>query len=85
MLYTYGNSGINILRGPGLVNWDAGLFKNFQIGEKLRLQFRSEFFNMLITPHFGVPATNIQAATAGKILTTVGNPRQIQFALTLMF
>ena len=40
---------------------------------------------MLNTPHFGVPATNIQAATAGKILTTVGNPRQIQFALKLMF
>ena len=84
-LYTYGNSGINILRGPGMTNWDAGLFKNFQILENVRLQFRGEFFNLLNTPHFGAPTVNIQTATAGKILTTVGNPRQIQFALKLMF
>src|SRR5262249_28751030 len=78
--FTYGNSGINILRGPGMTNWDSGLFKNFRLREMLRLQFRAEFFNTLNTPHFAAPTANIQAPTAGKILSAAA-PRQIQFAL----
>src|SRR5439155_7089717 len=43
--YTYGNSGRNILYGPGLQSWDFGLFKNIRVTEKSRFQFRAEFFN----------------------------------------
>jgi hypothetical protein len=83
-LYTFGNSGVNILRGPGMVNWDAGLFKNFPVRERMRLQFRAEFFNTTNTPHFANPNANIQAPAAGRILAA-GTPRQIQFALKLLF
>lgn len=82
--FTFGNSGINILRGPGLVNWDAGLFKNFRLRERLRLQFRAEFFNATNTAHFGNPTVNIQSPTAGKILSAA-TPGQIQFAMKLIF
>ncbi|MGH7837667.1 MAG: hypothetical protein ACREQC_07560, partial [Candidatus Binataceae bacterium] len=69
---------------PGMTNWDSGLFKNFQILENMRLQFRAEFFNFTNTPHFGNPTANIQSPAAGKILSA-GSPRQIQFALKLIF
>ncbi len=83
-LYTYGNSGRNILYGPGFFNWDAVLMRNFPIRERLRLQFRGEFFNATNTPAFGNPVTNIQAATAGQILSA-GEPRDVQVALKLIF
>jgi len=84
--FTYGNSGVNILTGPGTRNWDSGLFKNFRFlrAESTYLQFRAEFFNFTNTPHFGAPTASIQSPTAGKILSA-GTPRQIQFALKLAF
>jgi len=50
--YTYGNMGRNILRGPGFVDWDASIGKSFDISERLKLQFRAEFFNLLNHPNF---------------------------------
>ena len=46
----YGNSGRAILNGPGFKNGDVSFFKNFQIVERLKLQFRAEFFNITNTP-----------------------------------
>jgi len=43
------------LRGPGLFNFDTSLFKNIRIGEELRLQFRTEAFNILNHPNFAYP------------------------------
>ena len=83
--FTYGNSGRNILYGPGRVNWDFSLFKNFPIGERFNLQFRSEFFNMFNTPQFGLPSSNIGGAGVGAITSLSGNNRQIQMALRLSF
>jgi len=51
----YGNSGNGILEGPGFKNVDASLFKNFAITERVKLQFRGEFFNLFNTPQFNVP------------------------------
>jgi hypothetical protein len=82
--YTYGNSGRDILYGPNFRNLDLNLGKNFAIGEGKRLEFRAEAFNSSNTPHFGLPAANINLPTAGKI-TSAGAPRQIQFALKLVF
>ena len=78
--YTYGNSGRNILFGPGLKNLDLSLSKSFPLGETRRLQFRAESFNFTNTPAFGQPAATITAAGAGAI-TSAGDPRLIQFAL----
>jgi len=43
---SFGDSGRNIIRGPGFQNWDLSFFKNFPIGEKYRFEFRAEFFNV---------------------------------------
>lgn len=81
----YGNAGRNILVGPGRVNFDASLFKDFPIFEAAKLQFRTEAFNLFNHPQFGQPNATIGNAQAGVINSTVGNPRQLQVALRLSF
>ncbi|MBI1745478.1 MAG: TonB-dependent receptor [Acidobacteria bacterium] len=58
--YTYGNSGRNILTGPGLVNFDFSLFKEFRINETRYIQFRTEIFNAFNHPAFGIPNNSIK-------------------------
>lgn len=89
--FTFGNSGRNILRNPGFVNFDIAVFKTFSISEDVNLQFRSEFFNAFNTPHFlgaqfgGSRSFNvIGRPQAGKI-SAASEPRVIQFALKLLF
>ena len=83
--FTYGNSARNMLFGPGIFNWDAALFKNTRLTEKLRLEFRAEFFNILNHPNFGIPASNISVpATVGRI-SSASDPRDIQFGMRLVF
>lgn len=83
--FTFGNSGRNILYGPGRVNFDFSVFKEFPLTERLKLQFRTEFFNMFNTPQFDLPIAAIGAGNAGTITAIVGTPRQIQFGLKLVF
>lgn len=54
-LCRYGTSGYNILDSPGQRNLDFSMYKNFQVREQLRLQFRAEAFNVTNTPYFGEP------------------------------
>jgi hypothetical protein len=54
----FGSSSVNLLRGPGLVNLDFGVFREFAIKERWRLQFRMEAFNFTNTPHFANPGGN---------------------------
>ena len=58
-----GTSSINALRGPGLVNLDFGLFREFSISERFRLQFRGQGYNFTNTPHWALPAANLSAVT----------------------
>lgn len=81
--YTFGNTGRNVLIGPGLFAWDLGADKDFRLNEQLGLQFRSEFFNILNRPNFGLPSGSIGSAAAGTITTVITNARQTQFALRL--
>jgi hypothetical protein len=85
--FTYGNSGRNILYGPGRVNFDFSLFKEFGIGitEGSRLQFRGECFNVFNTAQFDLPNAAIGAGNAGTITSIVGTPRQIQFGAKVIF
>lgn len=84
-LFTYGNSTRNILIGPGLNNFDMGLFKNFRVTEHSQLQFRAEFFNITNTPHFGLPNAFIDLPQGGTISTLTTPPRVIQFGMKLNF
>lgn len=65
--------------------------KNTKIGERVNLQFRAEFFNILNHPNFGIPNANTFvsggaiAQTAGVITSTTTFQRQIQFALKFIF
>ncbi len=81
----FGNSGRNILRGPGLFNVDVSIARDFRFTERMRLQFRSEAFNLFNHPNLGLPAASIGAADAGIIGSVVSPERQIQFALKLYF
>jgi len=89
---TYGNAGRNILQGPGLVETDLSLTKRFAVSERLNVQFRSEFFNLLNHTNFNVPnpvvfasATGGPSPTAGVITATTTTSRQIQFGLKLLW
>lgn len=82
----FGNCGIGILRGPGQHNLDLGIIRNFSLGERAKLQFRSEFFDLTNTADFGLPITDRAAGPAfGAITSTVENPRLIQLALKASF
>jgi len=59
----YGSSGEGILRGPDFKNLDFSLFKNFQIKESVKLQFRAEMFNIFNTPNFNPPNNFLSAST----------------------
>jgi hypothetical protein len=82
--FTYGNSGRNILDGPGNKNLDLSLSKRFALTEKFNLQFRAEAFNATNTANFGFPAANISGAGVGAI-TSAEEPRRVQFGLKLVF
>jgi hypothetical protein len=77
--FTYGNSGRNILFGPGLRNIDLSIGKSFPLGER-RLQFRAESFNFTNTPAFGLPSHNLNSLGVGQI-TSADDPRRLQFGL----
>jgi hypothetical protein len=82
----FGNSGRDILAGPGLVELDFSLFKNFRISERFRLEFRSEFFNIVNHPNFQGNSIGDTFDLAGAGQLTAANPsRQIQFALKLYY
>lgn len=83
--YVYGNAGRDILYGPGRTNLDASLFKEFHPVERLNAQFRFESFNILNHPQFAQPNATIGNGAVGTITSTVGNPRQMQVALRLVF
>jgi hypothetical protein len=84
---TYGNSGRNILQGPGTADLDLGLHRVFRLPmrEGSRLEFRAEAFNLFNHPHFDVPGSTIGTAAAGVIGATAIPNRQFQFGLRLVF
>ncbi|MGB6947539.1 MAG: TonB-dependent receptor [Bryobacteraceae bacterium] len=84
----YGNLGRDTLIGPGLATWDLSAIKDTRIHERLNLQFRAEFFNILNHANFNTPNAVVftpsgTSPTAGVITSTSTTSRQIQFALKL--
>jgi hypothetical protein len=82
--YTFGSAGRNILRGPGIQNWDFSILKNFNITESRYVQFRSEFFNVFNHANLNNPNPYIDTTQGGHIFSAK-DPRIIQFALKLYF
>jgi hypothetical protein len=56
---TFGTAGFDSVRGPGTINFDAGLFRSFKPSERMNIQFRAEAMNVTNTPHFANPNANV--------------------------
>jgi outer membrane receptor protein involved in Fe transport len=88
----WGDSGRNILQGPGTKDIDFSVFKNFAVTEGKNLQFRAEFFNLFNTPQFNNPSAvaptpaatsttlvpNITAGSAYGTIASAGSPTTFQ-------
>jgi hypothetical protein len=81
----FGNLGGGVVVGPGQVNFDTSVSKNFTIREGQTLQFRSEFFNLFNHAQFSNPNLSAAQTTYGQITTTSVSPRVIQLALKYSF
>jgi len=81
----FGNSGRNIIPGPGLVQVDASLIKRFSILDRFNTEFRAEFFNILNHPNFALPGSSIGTSSVGIISNTAASSRQIQLGLKMSF
>jgi hypothetical protein len=88
---TWGNSGRNILQGPGTKNIDFSIFKNTHLAESKTLQLRAEFFNLFNTPQFNNPAPTVGTTTFGQVSSAGTEPlfqrleRQVQLAAKINF
>lgn len=87
---TYGNAGRDILTGPGMAEFDTSLFKTTTITERLKTEFRAEFFNVVNHPNLGMPVVTTFSAgavspTAGTITYTATTQREIQLGLKLLW
>ena len=97
---TFGNASRDSLTGPGLADVDVSLARTTSIHERVRTQFRVEYFNVLNRANFSTPnpvvfsngptpskATTAAALspTAGVLTATSTTSRQLQFALKFLF
>jgi hypothetical protein len=87
----FGDSGRDNIRGPGFLNLDSGLFRDFRIKERVTLQFRAEGLDVLNHPNFANPGADISTpSTFGYVTATVSAPvpnagRQFRFATRVVF
>ncbi len=89
---TVGNDAKVVLRGPGINNFDLGLYKNLYVKERCRFQLRWEMYNAFNHTQFnGVDTTalfnpaGLQTNARFGHLISAGNPRRMQMALKLIF
>jgi len=82
--FTHGNAARTVMLGPGRVNLDTAVSKNFRFFERYRLQFRWEAFNATNTPVFGPPGSGLGGGGFG-IATAGSSDREMQFALKLYY
>ena len=82
--YSFGSAGRDSLRGPGFWNLDFSVFRNFDIVERLRFQFRGEFFNIFNHTNFSNPASTLGNSNFG-VISGASPPRLVQLALKMSF
>jgi hypothetical protein len=74
------------LSAQGIANWDFSIYKAIPVTERVRIQFRSEFFNTFNRTQFSNPGGQVGTPATYGIVTAARNfPRQMQFALRLNF
>jgi hypothetical protein len=82
--FAFGNAGRDILDGPGHIEVNLSLMKNFAVREHHHFQFRWEVFNILNHANFGQPESAVNASNVGTLLSAAAS-RQMQFALRYSF
>ena len=83
---TFGNLGRNALRGQKFWNLDTSLVRDFPFGERRRLQFRADMFNIANHPQYAQPILDLNNSAFGSINNTLfESERQIQFGAKLYF
>jgi hypothetical protein len=85
--FQFGNVGRtdSVIRAQGGDNWDMALFKNTQVTERIKLQFRAEIFNLANRVQFSAPGTVLGTSQFGVISAQRNQPRLIQFSLRTTF
>jgi hypothetical protein len=79
-----GNFGRNVIRAPGINNWDTGFFKNFTFTEWVRMEFRFESFNTWNHTQWDVPVRSVADPLFGQINSA--RPARInQLGLKILF
>lgn len=73
------------LRSDFTRNLDFSMFKNFRFTERFNLQLRGESFNVMNTPVFAAPNTNVESGAFGTVTGQSNPPRSIQLGLKLLF
>ena len=81
---TAGTSARNLLIGPGSRNVDMAMFRDFAIRERMKVQFRAEFTNVLNLVSLTIPNATLTSSTFGQI-TSASTMRQVQLGLRLTF
>ena len=81
---SFGNSGRNILDGPGFATVNASLLKNIVLKEAMTLQFRVEAFNLLNRTNFNLPDAVVGSPTFGQVLSSSA-PRHVQLGVKFLF
>jgi hypothetical protein len=81
---TFGSAGRNVVTGPGLATLDLSLQKDQTLHERLKLQFRFDVYNSLNHANFSLPGRIFGAANFG-VISSAGDPREMQMALKVLF
>lgn len=80
----FGNSGTGVLRGPGMIDFDMALFKDFALTEHHKVEFRAEAFNVFNHTNFNAVSTACCSGAFGTV-TSALDPRIMEFALRYQF
>jgi len=85
--YTMGNCPRNLpnTRSAALFNWDFSVFKTLNLFERVRMELRGEFFNILNHPVMGPPDSYLSDSTFGMVNVAANNPRAVQLALKVIW
>jgi hypothetical protein len=89
---TFGNLGRNAFRAPRISELEFALAKDVLLGERMKVRFRADVFNVLNRAQFGAPNADFSQTTFGVITTTISNyatgrgtPREFQLSAKISF
>jgi outer membrane receptor protein involved in Fe transport len=83
--YQFGDTGRNVLWGPGVNDLDLSAHRDFQPIERTNFEFRLETFNLLNHPQFAQPGATVGTPTYGVVTGTTGNARILQLGVRATF